>query len=212
LARAAGRPPQARITLHKSLPIAAGIGGGSADAAATLLALRALWKLPIDDDALATLAAPLGADIPVCLRTVPSIITGIGHDVGEVGILPSFAVLLVNPAQPLSTAAVFKNMHRPFSDNQPMHEFPSQRDDFIQALARQRNDLEVPARALCPVLDEVLAALSALPQCRLARMSGSGATCFGLFDVLAEAEAAAALLSGNHQDWWVRAASIEGAG
>jgi len=206
----APRPPWARITLHKSLPIAAGIGGGSADAAATLLALRSLWDISIDDEALAALAAPLGADVPLCLTTAPSMITGIGHDVTKATPLPPFAILLANPMQPLSTAAVFEKLAMPVPNRQSWRDEPMQQDDFFQTLSGFRNDLEAPARALCPVLDDVLAAIGKLPHCRLTRMSGSGATCFGLFDDLGDAEAAAALLLGQRANWWVRACSIGG--
>jgi 4-diphosphocytidyl-2-C-methyl-D-erythritol kinase len=216
LAQAAGIRAQARIRLHKLLPVAAGIGGGSADAAAALMALRALWQLPMDDAGLHDLAADLGADVPVCLGARPSIVTGIGHDVLPVPPLPMFALVLVNPLQHLSTTAVFRELQPPFTPSQPWSELPAAPQstvrDLTQALSRRHNDLEVPARRLAPVVGEVLMALAGLPGCGLARMSGSGATCFGLFDDLAEAEAAARALGAARTDWWVQASAIEGVG
>ncbi len=210
LARAAGIQARARIKLHKILPVAAGLGGGSADAAATLLALRALWQLPIDDATLHTLAARLGADVPVCLTTQPSLIGGIGHAVRPAPLLPCFALLLVNPGQAVSTAAVFKALQNTFTPSRPWQESASQAAALAQALAQRRNDLEPAARQLAPVIGDVIEAVAALPHCRLARMSGSGATCFGLFDNLTHAEAAAGKLAAARADWWVQACSIEG--
>lgn len=210
LAQAAGIRPQARIRLHKTLPVAAGIGGGSADAAASLLALRALWQLSIDDAGLFALAARLGADVPVCLAARPSFISGIGDRITPAPPLPPFALLLVNPGQALSTAAVFESRQNSYSPSRPWQQGITQTVELIQALARRRNDLEAAARRLAPVVGDVIEALNALPQCRLARMSGSGATCFGLFDSLANARAAAEELAAARPDWWVRASGIEG--
>lgn len=207
LSKAAGIPARAHIRLHKLLPVAAGLGGGSADAAAALLALRALWRLPMDDGALHDLAAGLGADVPMCLGTRPSLISGIGHDIVPAPPLPPFALVLVNPMQALSTAAVFSEVKQPFRASQPWQQAPDQ----IQSLARRRNDLEPAARHLAPVVGNVIKSLENLPGCRLARMSGSGATCFGLFDNLAKAEAAADMLAGKRTDWWVRASAVVGA-
>ncbi len=211
LATAAGVEARANIKLYKSLPVAAGLGGGSADAAATLLALRALWHLPMDNRALLDLAAGLGADVPVCLSARPSLMTGIGHDVMPAPPLPPFALVLVNPMQTLSTAAVFKQVKHPFKPSQPWLEKPGRSRDMAQSLNLRRNDLEPAARYLAPVISEVIIALENLPDCRLARMSGSGATCFALFDDLAKAEAAAKILRGRRTDWWVRASAAVGA-
>ena len=204
LAQAAGVRAEARIRLHKLLPVAAGIGGGSADAAAAILALRALWQLPMDDAGLQDLAAD------------PSVISGIGHDVRPAPPLPSFALLLVNPLQHLSTAAVFEELRQPFTASQPWSELPATPQaamrDLTAALSQRRNDLEAPARRLAPVVGQVLEALAVLPRCRLARMSGSGATCFGLFDDLADAETAAGALAATGADWWVQASAVEGVG
>ncbi len=210
LARAAGIKARARIVLHKILPVAAGIGGGSADAAAALLALRRLWQVPMDDSGLHDLARQLGADIPVCLSARPSVISGIGHDVVRAPALPSFALLLANPNQALATAEVFRHLPPPLRQHDPWPGEPV--ENLASALARTCNDLEPAARQLVPVIDEVLTDLAALPQCRLARMSGSGATCFGLFDDLAAARAGACQLAEKRRSWWVRASAVQGVG
>lgn len=212
LARRTGIKAGARITLHKNLPVAAGIGGGSADAAATLLALRNLWQISIDDVALHTLATQLGADVPVCLDTRPSLIAGIGHDISQTPPLPEFALLLVNPGQPISTAEVFGKLHDQNATNPPWRERPSDPAALAHALAQRRNDLEKPAICLAPIIGEVINSVAALPGCLLARMSGSGATCFGLFEDLAGAETAARKLTATRTDWWVKASGIEGIG
>jgi 4-diphosphocytidyl-2-C-methyl-D-erythritol kinase len=210
LARAAGITARGRIGLHKMLPVAAGIGGGSADAAAALLALRALWQVPIDDAGLDDLAARLGADVPVCLRAGPCMISGIGHDVAGAPALPSFALLLANPNLALATADVFKHLAVPLQPPEPWPQDPV--PDLASALGRTRNDLEPAARQLAPVVGEVLAELAALPHCRLARMSGSGATCFGLFDDLSAARTGAGKLAARRKNWWIRASAVQGVG
>lgn len=209
LAQAAGIRPRARIKLRKTLPVAAGLGGGSADAAATLLALRALWRLSIDDVVLHRLAAGLGADVPVCLTDRPSLVGGIGHEVRPAPPLPPFALLLVNPGQAVSTAAAFEGLPDTFRSSRPWREHTDRTAALAQALAERRNDLEPAARRLAPVIGEVIEAVAALPHCRLARMSGSGATCFGLFDNLAQAQSAAGTLAAARTSWWVQASGIE---
>ena len=212
LAETAGTTARGRIRLQKNLPIAAGIGGGSADAAATLKALRNLWRVSMDDAGLLALSALLGADVPVCLASHTAIIGGIGHDLVPAPALPRFALLLVNPNQTLSTAAVFSHLtlRPPFS---PAPIWPDDREpNFVAGLAQTHNALEPAAQDLAPVIGEVLARLAALPHCRLARMSGSGATCFGLFDDLPSAEMAGRQLATHSPDWWVRASAVRGVG
>ncbi len=192
----------ALIRLTKSLPVASGIGGGSSDAAATLRLLARLWS-----EALPPMEAvlELGADVPVCLSGRPMRVCGIGEMLTPVG-LPPFWLVLCNPGVPLATASVFRALAS--SENAPMQNCDFQQDfkSFCDFLRSQRNDLEAPAIALAPVVAEVLAALSGLPGCRLARMSGSGATCFGLFSDEAEARDAARALGRAQPDWWVVAA------
>ena len=166
------------IELEKHLPIASGIGGGSADAAACLRALAALTGADLPDAA-AVLA--LGADVPVCLAGRPVRMQGVGEVLSPVPALPQMFVVLVNPGVGVATPAVFKALPR--KDNPAMSAVPACDGlaEFAAWLADQRNDLEGPAQALAPVIGDVKAALSAQAGCLLARMSGSGATCFGLF-------------------------------
>ncbi|MCU9848290.1 4-(cytidine 5'-diphospho)-2-C-methyl-D-erythritol kinase [Defluviimonas sp. WL0024] len=195
----------AAIELDKQLPVASGIGGGSADAAATLSALARLWNLPLPapDAVLA-----LGADVPVCLAGRPARMRGIGERLDPVGGLPEgLALVLVNPRVAVPTPAVFAALER--RDNPPITEIPKGCDatDFALWLAVQRNDLEAPAIAIAPVIAEVLAALRACGGL-LSRMSGSGATCFGLFADLAAATRAARRISIEKPGWWTRAAPV----
>ncbi len=220
LAKDTGSVPRGRIILTKNLPVAAGIGGGSADAAATLLALRSLWQVAMDDAALHDLAAELGADVPVCLGSRPAMISGIGHDLMGVEALPPCALLLVNPNQAVRTADVFAQLQPPYATPHcldrawPTKSAPESAASSVatltEVLNRTRNDLEPAARTLAPVIGEVLADISALRHCRLARMSGSGATCFGLFDDLSAARAASGELAGQRPDWWIGSSSIQG--
>lgn len=193
----------AALTLTKNLPVASGIGGGSADAAAALRLLRRLWRLDLAEDRLAALGLTLGADVPVCLRSRPTVMRGIGEVLSAAPDLPPAGILLVNPRIPLATPDVFRRREGPFSA--PVS-FTGGGDvvALVAALAATRNDLETPASALCPAVPRVLAALRASPGCRLARLSGSGATCFGLYDDAAAAERAAAWLTERERGWWVR--------
>lgn len=189
----------AALTLTKSLPVASGIGGGSADAAATLRALARLWDVALPDPK-AVLA--LGADVPVCLAGVPARMSGIGEVLEPVA-LPDFAMVLVNPGVAVPTGTVFSGLAR--RDNAPMPGVPAFAgpEALFAWLRDQRNDLEASATQVAPVIGTVIAALAAQPGCALARMSGSGATVFGLFGAMVEAEAAAARLSAAEPGWWV---------
>jgi len=187
----------AALRLEKNLPVASGIGGGSADAAAALRLLARLWKLetPLHD-----LAASLGADIPVCLASRPARMSGIGELLHPAPGLPPFGIVLVNPGIAVPTPAVFRARAGTFS---PAAELPASWPTaaaMVKTLAQLTNDLEPPAIALAPVIGDVLAALRALPNCLLARMSGSGATCFGIFATAAQAAAAAAAIT--RPGWW----------
>lgn len=195
----------ARLTLDKHLPAAAGIGGGSSDAAAALRVLSRLWDLPLPA---AEATAVLGADVPVCLDARPRRMAGIGDVLSEVPPLPPAWLVLVNPGVPVSTPAVFRALAR--KDGAPMPQLPACTDaaTFAAFLLGLRNDLEPPACALQPQVSEVLAALGAQTGCLLARMSGSGATCFGLFAAEAPARGAAAALAAAAAGWWVQAARM----
>ncbi len=191
----------AHLRLHKALPVAAGIGGGSADAAATLRVLSRLWDLPLPDPAS---VLGLGADVPACLHPGLLRMRGIGQDLTRLGDLPSLPLLLVNPGVALSTPAVFDGLETktnpPVDDAMPA---PTETEAWVGWLVRQRNDLAAPAIAAQPVIGRVLDALAARPGARLARMSGSGATCFAIFADPAQRDAATEALRAAQPDWWI---------
>jgi 4-diphosphocytidyl-2-C-methyl-D-erythritol kinase len=203
----------ARLTLEKNLPVASGIGGGSADAAAALRALMRLWDVGLSVAALGDMAASIGADVPVCLDARPAMMSGIGEKIVRLATLPRFHLVLVNPGIALSTAEVFRALAAP-----PLRQEPAAPtapafatlDEMIGWLAGAANDLEEPAQHLAPQIETVLAALDASAGCRLARMSGSGATCFGIYADAAEAQAAAAAIA--RPGWWTVACGVSDCG
>jgi 4-diphosphocytidyl-2-C-methyl-D-erythritol kinase len=200
----------AAIALTKTLPVASGIGGGSADAAATLHALRALWQIEVDDDTLGHMAAQLGADVPVCLFGRAAMMTGIGEQIVAQPALPPFWLVLVNPGVALATKDVFAALNAgtgagQFGSSMPLERRPDSAADLAILLRARRNDLEAPARFLAPEIDPVLAALKVQNGCLLARLSGSGATCFGLFAEKRDADFAARNLSRAYPRWWTTA-------
>ena len=199
LAAWAGRPAQAALVLEKHLPVASGIGGGSADAAAALRVLCRLWRVQPGPDALSAMALRLGADVPVCLGSRPSHMTGVGEGVAPLPPLPACGLLLVNPSVAVSTAEVFRRREAGFSTATPLPSAWPDAAALVKSLADRSNDLQEAACILAPVIRTVLAALTALPGCLLARMSGSGATCFGLFADPAEAARAGSALP---SPWW----------
>ena len=199
-----GSPLGAAITLEKRLPIASGIGGGSADAAATMQALGAIWGCALPD---AGQVLALGADVPVCLAGQSCRMAGIGDQISPLALPPAHLVL-VNPGVGLSTAAVFGALLR--RDNPPLPPAAPMPDAVALAayLGHCRNDLEAPALSLVPQIGAVLAALQGQKGCLLARMSGSGATCFGLFASASAAVAAATALRAQSAAWWVQATTM----
>jgi 4-diphosphocytidyl-2-C-methyl-D-erythritol kinase len=204
---------RARLHLDKRLPVAAGLGGGSSDAAAALVALNRLWDCGLDGEALQALGAAVGADVPVCLFGRPAWVGGIGEDLVSAEPLPPAWFVLVNPGVALSTASVFRARSGGFSEPLrwpgPLWDGPpADAAELAARLAAGRNDLEPPACALEPAIPAVLDALAATEDCLLARMSGSGATCFGLYAAEAAARAAAEKLRGARPDWWVCAAPM----
>ncbi|MCV2892947.1 4-(cytidine 5'-diphospho)-2-C-methyl-D-erythritol kinase [Lentibacter sp. XHP0401] len=191
----------AAFELEKNLPAAAGIGGGSSDAAAALRALEALTGRAVD----VTRLAELGADLPVCYFGRSCLMRGVGEQVEGVA-LPRVPAVLANPRVEVATPKVFAALA--LKDNPPMPVLPVLDDvsALVAFLANEtRNDLEAPALALAPVIGEVIDRLWALEGARLARMSGSGATCFALFDEIGAAEKAAADLKAQKPDWWISA-------
>lgn len=198
----------AAVRLIKNLPVASGIGGGSADAAAALLGLIELWGLTVRRRDLIDIAAQLGADVPVCLDCSPTIIGGIGEILIPAPPLPSAWFLLVNPGIALSTPAVFAARSGPFSNVKVWPETVGDVAAFADQLGACGNDLEGPARALAPQIDDVLAAIAGSADCLLARMSGSGATCFGIYAGQEQAEAAATAMAAEQPAWWISAAPM----
>jgi len=189
------------ITLDKSLPIASGIGGGSADAAATLRGLLRLWTAQLPQAALHEIALKLGADVPMCLASVPLRARGIGDTIVTVA-MPGVPLVLVNPLKPVSTPEIFRGLTR--RDNPPIGEIPDPTDvsNWLRSLAPLRNDLQPAAEVLVP---EIAEACDLLRQslAGFARMSGSGATCFGLYETEAAAMKAALALSAYRPNWYV---------
>ena len=210
LARRAPDLALGRFDLLKELPVAAGLGGGSADAAAALRLLARANALALDDPRLAAAARATGADVPVCLDAKPRVMRGIGELLSAPLALPRLPAVLVNPGVPLATKDVFAAFARaggakagvPFDTAAVTG---ASLEVTLAALAGGINDLEPAAISLCPAVADALAALGATPGCRLARMSGSGATCFGLYSSEAAAAAAVRTIAAAHAGWWVRA-------
>ncbi len=198
----------ARLKLIKRLPVAAGLGGGSADAAAALRGLAELWNLDATEDELNALAARLGADVPVCLAGRPCFVSGIGDVISPAPFLPPAWLVLVNPGARLSTAAVFAARTGEFSAPTRWREAVPDVRALAARLSNCRNDLEDPALGLVPEIREVLTTLRDTAGCLLARMSGSGASCFGLYAVEASAAAAVRRIEATRPGWWVRAAPM----
>jgi 4-diphosphocytidyl-2-C-methyl-D-erythritol kinase len=209
LAAKAGRAPAVKLSLVKNLPVASGIGGGSADAAAALRALSALWQLNLDDAVLSEIAAGLGSDIPVCLASAPRWMEGRGEILSPIVCLPHLPLLLVNPGVAVPTASVFAVLQ---TRSGVARKLPPGRlrdiADLLRLLDGTKNDLEAPARALQPVIGDVLTALAALPGALFARMSGSGATCFALFPDDDSCNRAAAILAQANTGWWIAPTAV----
>ena len=202
--------PGLRITLDKQLPVAAGLGGGSSDAGAALKLARDALGLPLDDAALAEIAAGIGADGPMCLHARAAWAEGRGDVLSFETSMPPLPALLVNPGVPSSTGAVYRAFDERATGAADLPRQPAAWDtaSVLDWLAAQRNDLQAPAVSLAPAIDEALAATADLPGARLTRMSGSGATVFALFDTTAAAEAAGRALAALQPGWWVRPTTL----
>ncbi len=210
LQAASGCRNGARLMLDKRLPVAAGIGGGSSDAAAVLRLLTILWE--VDPLHAAAVAPGLGGDVPVALAGVPALMRGEGEQVVPVDLAEPLPAVLVNPGAPCPTGPVFRAYDTAgggggFALIGELPKLP-EAAGLIRWLALQRNDLEAPAIALVPEIGAALDVLRAQPGVQLARMSGSGATCFALQESAGSARAAAKALKAQHPDWWVEACSL----
>lgn len=192
-----------RFMLEKNVPVAAGLGGGSADAAAALRLLARLNDLAIDDPRLAAAARATGADVPVCLDPRARIMRGVGDELSAPLDLPSLSVLLVNPGVALATRDVFAKFTVAHASERSLANVPDRPDAAISFLASHGNDLTQAAIACAPAVAEVTERLRAVPGAKLARMSGSGATCFALFSSIGEAASGAKLLQAERKGWWI---------
>jgi 4-diphosphocytidyl-2-C-methyl-D-erythritol kinase len=205
-----------RFSLRKELPVAAGLGGGSADAAAALRLLARSNGLPRGDRRLIEAARATGADVPVCLDPGSRVMRGIGEILSEPLDLPALPAVLVNPGVAVPTKEVFAKLAlapgERRAEPRPAALDKTSRDALLEYVAMDANDLEPAAISLQPVIADVLAELKRRPGCLLARMSGSGATCFGLFDSPQTAAVAAETLAAAHATWWIRATEFAGAG
>jgi len=214
LAAAAQRQAAASTTtgaafyLDKMLPVSSGIGGGSSDAAAALRLLNRLWNRPLASAALAALGPELGADVPACLAGRPVWVGGIGERLDPANGLPEVGIVLANPRRPLATPEVFRARSGGFSAPGRFAPMPRDAAGLAAVLAQRRNDLTEPALHLMPEIARVLDRLARLPDALLARMSGSGASCFALFADRAAAEAGRALLSQEEPGWWIAAGGL----
>ena len=205
------------FALDKLLPVAAGIGGGSADAAAALRLLAQTNGLAIDDARLIEVAKLTGADVPVCLASRPCVMTGVGETLLPLS-LPKLPCVMVNPRVPVATRDVFKALGLRHGEllvgvadvlrATAWPEDGASVEDWVEVLAAGSNDLEGPATRIHPVIGEVLAALSATNGAWLVRMSGSGATCFAIFENTPEAQRAAQKIQRDHPQWWVHAGTL----
>lgn len=207
LLAAAGATHGAALTLEKNLPVASGIGGGSADAAAAIRLLDREWRLGLPAPQLAGIALGLGADVPVCLTGSPARMGGVGELIGIAPVLPACGMVLVNPGVPVATADVFRGRTEAYSEPATL---PARWEDagaLAADLAHLTNDLEASALRLCPSIGDALTWLRGRPGCRFARMSGSGATCFGLFDSPAAAgDAATGVIPPG---WWAWGGALD---
>ena len=227
LKRLVPQTPSGHFHLHKRIPIAAGLGGGTADAGAALRLLARIMKLDAADARLLEAAVHVGADGPACLFSHHLVMEGFGERITLMPGLPRLYCLLVNPRQSLSTATVFEtlaqsrvvkkslNGHAPSIQKEPpktpylLDNRYFSKHDFLDELAKQDNDLTAPAIHVLPIIADVLAALKANKHCAIARMSGSGATCFGLFETREDLHKAHQALQAAHPKWWVKTSVLQ---
>ena len=204
LAQYSNVKPQAKIYLAKNLPIASGIGGGSADAAAALVSLSQLWELGLPKKSLLKIAAELGADIPACISREPVLISGYGDKLSPVSPFPSGWLLLVNSGVPVSTKLVYKRHNGKFTKPAVIDYIPSDLPSFAVLLEKLSNDLTAAALSIAPTIGKTIEIIAATEGNLLSRLSGSGATCFGLYEHKKEAERAMQTVLKLEPKWWVQ--------
>lgn len=205
LSRAAQKVPNVKVTLTKNLPLASGVGGGSSDAAATIWGLMEWWGLSRQAYYLPALMMTLGADVPVCLNCDAARLRGIGEILDRVPPMPEIPIVLVNPGKPCGTASVFARYAGKFREPLPLPAALESLQDLTDFLKQRENDLYGPACAVVPEIVNVIHALESQAGCRIARMSGAGATCFALFETEKQAQAAAKTIAYENPDWWAQA-------
>ena len=199
------------LVLTKNIPVAAGLGGGSADAAATLRLLNRHWELGLENERLAAIGATLGADVPMCLFSRPAIARGIGDQLSAANGLPRLPIVLVSPDVALSTADVYGRLEA--RERSPLPPLPSRFESigaFATWLRETRNDLAGPAGSFTGLVETATTALSSDPDCLFARMSGSGASVFGIFATSSSARRAESRILSLQPDWWVKAVETIG--
>lgn len=212
LAKKLERLPDFKITLTKNLPLASGIGGGSSNAAAAIWGMLQWWGLSDknNSDWLSDIFMQLGADVPVCYACQPALMRGIGNIITPAPPMPEMNILLVNPLIPCSTPEIFSAVKPPYTDEIILPQNFSTQQQLIDFLKKQKNDLTAPACEAVSDIHTILKSLKAVENCKLARLSGSGATCFGLFTSRAEAQNAAAALKEKHPKYWIQTGTLGG--
>lgn len=202
-----GSVPGVEFRLTKELPVASGIGGGSSDAASAIRLLEKIWPVRYTREERDALLVDLGADVPMCYAARPALARGIGEVLTPIDMLPDMAVVLANPGIGVATGAIFKKLAG-FAPSVEGVDAADSFDGLISMLERYGNSLEAPAIECAPVIRDVITAIADLPGCGLARMSGSGATCFGLFPTQGQASAATEQLRSQYPDWWVASGRV----
>jgi len=202
------------LHLEKNLPVGAGIGGGSADAAAFLRLMERRFDLSFSVDEQASFGQRFGADVPVCLLSKPAFMSGIGEVVRPLDKFPSMGILLVNPGVGISTKSIFHGLDCPQIEAGPKkNSVPSLRFDCVRDVVEMMkacpNDLLKACLKEAPIIGHVIEMIDGVPGCQIARLSGSGATCFGLFESFESARAGARSLKEEHEDWWVCASTLK---
>jgi 4-diphosphocytidyl-2-C-methyl-D-erythritol kinase len=203
-AKAQKSAPPVSITLEKNIPLASGMGGGSSNAASTIWAALKLWDIELSRPALDDLLLSLGADVPVCFHAAPALLRGIGDVVTPLSFLPEMPVVLMNPLKPCPTAGIFKSYRGGFKPESILPAHIEKAKKLLHFIRANDNDLTAAAVQMVPEITNIIQALKNTKGCQLARMTGSGATCFGLFENLPEAHMAAQTLGRENPDWWIK--------
>lgn len=197
------------LICEKNLPLASGLGGGSADAAAALRLLRRLWQLDISDAELAAIALTLGADVPMCLNNMPLIAKGIGEEIEPISNVPKFALVIANPLVEVSTPNIFSKLKSKSNPRFDHIDTPDNLDDFVSLLNKYRNDLQDPAIESASEIAQCLDVLSSTKPL-FHRMSGSGASCYGIYEDLTNAQVACHTVKSQYPDWFAIATPLRG--